>query len=70
MAQLVNNLSAMRETLVQSLGWKDLLEKGKLPTPVFRPGEFHGLHSPWGHKESDMTKRLSLFTHKKLTLAI
>ena len=31
-----------------------------LPTPVFWPGEFHGLHSPWGRKESDTTKRLSL----------
>ena len=31
-----------------------------LPTPVFWPREFHGLHSPWGHKESDTTERLSL----------
>ena len=31
-----------------------------LPTPVFWPGEFHGLHSPWGHKESDMNEWLSL----------
>ena len=30
-----------------------------LPTPVFWPGEFHGLYSPWGHKESDTTERLS-----------
>ena len=22
--------------------------------------EIHGLHSPWGHKELDMTERLSL----------
>ena len=28
-AQLVKNLPAMWETWVQSLGWKDLLEKGK-----------------------------------------
>ena len=21
------------------------------PTPVFWPGEFHGLYSPWAHKE-------------------
>ena len=27
-------------------------------TPVFWPGEFHGLYSPWGHKELDMTERL------------
>ena len=32
----------------------------RLPTPVFWPGEFHGLYSPWGPKESDMTERLSL----------
>ena len=30
------------------------------PTPVFWPGEFHGPYSPWGHKESDTTGRLSL----------
>ena len=29
-------------------------------TPVFWPGEFHGLYSPWGHKESDTTEQLSL----------
>ena len=28
-AQLVKNLPAMQETLVQSLGWEDPLEKGK-----------------------------------------
>ena len=27
--QLIKNLPAMQETWVQSLGWKDLLEKGK-----------------------------------------
>ena len=32
----------------------------KAPTPVFWPREFHGLYSPWGHKESDMTEGLSL----------
>ena len=31
-----------------------------LPMPVFWPGEFHGLHSPWSPKELDMTERLSL----------
>ena len=46
---------------VQSLGWKDLLEEGMAPTPVFLPGESHGQrslagYSPWGHKESDTTK--------------
>ena len=50
----------MRETWVQSLGWEDPLEKERLSTPVFWPGEFHGLYSPWGHKELAMTKQLSL----------
>jgi len=59
-AQLVKNPPAMQETWVQSLGWEDLLEKGRLPTPVFQPGEFHGLYSPWGRKESDITELLSL----------
>ena len=30
----------------------------RLPTPVFWPGELHGLYSPWGHKGSDMTEWL------------
>ena len=32
--------------------------RDRLPTPVFWPGEFCGLYSPWGCKESDMTKQL------------
>ena len=56
-AQLVKNLPAMWETWVQSLNWEDPLEKGTgLPTPVFWPGEFNGLYSLLGHKESDMTE--------------
>ena len=63
MAQLVKNLPAMQETWVQSQGWEDPLEKG--PTPVFWPGEFHGLYSPWGRKESDMTEQLSHHFHER-----
>ena len=61
-AQLVKNPPAMWETWVQSLGWEDPLEKGRewLPIPVFWPGEFYGLNSPWGCKEVDTTERLSL----------
>ena len=33
----------------------------QLPTPVFWPGEFHGLYSPWGRKDLDMTELVSLF---------
>ena len=54
-AQLVKNSPAMRETWIQSLGWEDPLRRERLPTPVFWPGEVHGLYSPWGPKESDMT---------------
>ena len=32
----------------------------RLPTPVSWPGEFNGLYSPWGRKESDTTEQLSL----------
>ena len=60
MAQPVKNLHAMREAWVQSLDWEDPLEKGRLPTPVIWPGEFHGLYSPEGHKESDTTERTQL----------
>ena len=36
-----------------------------LPMPVFLPGEFHGQrslvgYSPWGHKESNTTERVTL----------
>ena len=36
--------------------WK----RDRLPTPVFWPGEFHRLDSPWGCKELDVTDQLSL----------
>ena len=38
-----------------------LVISDSLHTPEFWPGEFHGLYRPWrgGHKESDMTDRLS-----------
>ena len=63
--QSVKNLPAMQETYVQSLGWKDPLEKEGLPTIVFfLPGKYHGQRnlvgsSPWGHKELDMTEQLT-----------
>ena len=40
----------------------------RLPTPVFWPEEFHGLYSPWDHKESDTTERLSLSLALKLSV--
>ena len=53
-AQLVKSLSAMQETWetwVGKIPWR----RERLSTPVFWPGEFHGLYSPWGRKESDAT---------------
>ena len=58
MAEMVKYLPEMWEIQVLSLGWENPLEKGKLPTAVFWPGEFHGLYSSWGRKESDMTEQL------------
>ena len=34
----------------------------RLPTPVFWPGEFHGVYRPWACKELDTTER-PLLTH-------
>ena len=59
-AQLAKNPPSLWETWVQSLGWEDPWRRERLPTPVFRPGEFHGLYSPWGRKELDTTEQLSL----------
>ena len=64
-AQTVKNLPAMQETWVASLGGKDPLKKGWLPTPVFLPREFHGHRNlvgscPWGRTESDTTEGLTL----------
>ena len=60
MAQLVKNPSAMQETWVRFLAWKDSLEKGKTTHSSILTGEFHGLYSLWGQRESDTTERVSL----------
>ena len=64
MAQLIKNLHAIQKTWVQSLSWEGPLEKGRLPISVFWLGEFHGLYSAWGRKESDVT---FTFTHRTFT---
>ena len=61
---MVKNLPALWETWVRSLGWEDSLEKGmaihssilvrRIPMDRRTWG-----YSPWGHKELDMTERLS-----------
>ena len=57
---MVKNLSAMQETLVQSLGWENPLEKGmSTHSSIQWTEEPGGLHSPWGCKELDMTEQLT-----------
>ena len=61
MAQTVKNLPAMQETQVRSLGGEGSLEEGmathssnlawRIPWT-----EKPGGHSPWVHKESDVTE--------------
>ena len=55
-AQTINNLPAMWEIWVLSLGQEDTLEKGMaLPTEVCLPGELHGQRSLAGY--SSWTQR-------------
>ena len=64
-AQLVNNLPAMWETWVRSLGWEDPLETGKATHSNIlawrMPWTVHG-----GHKESDMTEWVRTLRWKAL----
>ena len=62
-AQLVK-LPAIQKTPVQFLGQEDPLEEEKTTHCSIQPREFHGLYSPWGRKELDMTERLSLSLHR------
>ena len=62
---MVKNLPAVQEMVqfdpwVKKIPWRRAWQ----PTLVFLPGEFHGQRSPvgygpWGHKELDMTERIS-----------
>ena len=61
-AQLVKNLRAMWKTWFDLWVGKIPWRRERLPTPVFWPGEFHGLYSPWDGKEMDMTEQLSLLS--------
>ena len=52
---------------VRKIPWR----RAQQPTPVFLPGESHGqgslVYSPWGHRELNMTERLSTAWHIILT---
>ena len=61
--------SAAKESACNVGDLSSIPGSGKIPwrrerllTPVFWPGEFHGLYSPCGLKESERTEQLSLFT--------
>ena len=67
-AQLVKNLPAMQETWVQSPGWEDPLEKEMATHSSILAWKILWQRSlvdgsPWGHKESGTTERLTL-THQ------
>ena len=68
MAQTVKNLPAVQETQGQSLGQEDPRERNGSPlqyscleNPVDK--NLAG-YSPWGHRESETTERLSMHTAK------
>ena len=67
-AQLVKNPPAMRETRVPSRVGKIPWRRNRLPIPVFLPGEFHELYSPWGRKELDTTEQFSLSLSRNISL--
>ena len=56
-------------------GWGRFSGEGKRqPAPAFLPRKSHGQrrrvgYNPWGHKELDMTERLSIYTHTNQRLA-
>ena len=64
-AQLIKNLPVVQETRVQSLVWKDPLEKEMathssiLAWKISWTEEPGRLYSPWRHKWSDTTEQLT-----------
>ena len=60
LAPLVNNQPAIWETWFNPWVGKIPWRRGRLSTPIFWPGEFPGMYSPRGHKESGMTFTFTL----------
>ena len=70
-AQMVKNLPPVQETLVQSLGWEDPLEKRMTTRSSILIWEIPWTeepmgYSPWGHRESDVTEQLFTFSYYQL----
>ena len=64
-AQTVKTAPVMQQMWVQPLGGEDPLEKEMATHSSILSWRSHGErslagHSPWGHKELDMTERLTL----------
>ena len=60
-AQMVENLPAMQETQVRSLGWENVQEKGMATHCSILAWripwiERQSMEHPWGHEELDMTQ--------------
>ena len=53
---MINDLPAMQETWIRSLGWEDIWRREWQPTPVFLPGEFHGQRSLVCYTVNGVTK--------------
>ena len=64
---MVKRLPTMWGTAFNPWVGKIHWRRERLPTPVFWPGEFHGLYSPWGCKEQDMTERLHFITMSQVS---
>ena len=58
---VVKNLPAMWESWLRSLGWDDPLEKGTATHSSLLAWRIPWTVYPQGHKELDMTERLSLY---------
>ena len=66
-AELVKNPPAVWEPWVQSLGWEELLEKGKVTDSSILAGHIHirEPYSPWGPKELEMTSNFHFGRKRK-----
>ena len=58
-AQMAKNLPAMRETWVQSLGWEDLLEKGRVTHSSILSWRIPWTAQSVGLQRVDMAEQLS-----------
>ena len=72
---MIKNPPARQETGFDSWVGKTSWRRKWLSIPVFLPGEFCGQrslvdYSPWGHKESDRTERLTYFGFSRYHLHV